>query len=146
MHNKEIGFTLIELLITIAIIGILAIVALPGLIASQKRSYDTGARMCAKSLQTAQAISHVDNETYVSMSSPQDKLEKVLKELNSHCRNSNIFYKDRSSTDSLVTAYIFDIWDIRGVSMITVTPTNISGNTSGATPFSNSGSGGQNFP
>ncbi|OOV14073.1 prepilin-type N-terminal cleavage/methylation domain-containing protein [Deinococcus sp. LM3] len=146
MKHEDIGFTLIEILIAIAIIGILAIIVLPSLISAQKRSYDTGARMCAKSMQTSQAIFYLDNKKYTPMSGQQPDVEEILRELNRHCKNINIFYKDRSLTNTFNTDYIFDIWDARGTSVITATPLNISSNVVGATPFSNNGSGGQNFP
>ncbi|PTA66567.1 prepilin-type N-terminal cleavage/methylation domain-containing protein [Deinococcus arcticus] len=146
MQYMKSGFTLIELLIAIAIIGVLAIIMLPNLISSQKRSYDTGAIMCAKSLQTAQAISFVDDKTYLNFSGEPAAVLELKGNLDQSCRNQNIYFKDRSSTNSLSYTYTFDIWDKRGSATITVTPTNVTTNSIGATPFSSTGVGGTNFP
>ncbi|MFC6661857.1 type II secretion system protein [Deinococcus multiflagellatus] len=140
------GFTLIELLLSIAIIGTLASIMLPNLLTAQKRSYDTGARMCAKSLQTAQAISMVDYKTYVNLSSNATLLSDFLLNLDKSCRNPNIFVKDRAASATLASTYTFDVWDIRGSAVITATPTLVSANVPGSTPFSNTGAGGINFP
>lgn len=55
------GFTLIELLIVIAIIGILAVVLFPNMIAAQKRAYDVAAQACAGSLFRAVSVYHIDH-------------------------------------------------------------------------------------
>lgn len=140
------GFTLIELLVVIAIIGVLALIMIPGLLASQRRSYDTGARMCAKSLQTAEAISQVDHKTYLATASDAALLDSLMANLDSACRNRNIFYRDRSTASTLNFTYVFDIWDRRGATMITATPSNVENNAPGATAFSVTGAGGINFP
>ena len=82
MRNRsQKGFTLIELLIVIAIIGILAAVLIPNLLNARARAYDAGAQACANSVQTAQEINWLDNDTYSATPDTLDDLAEVCSEI-----------------------------------------------------------------
>ena len=140
------GFTLIELLIVIAIIGILASMMIPALIAAQQRSYDTGAMSCAKSLSSIQGLAQIDNRTYGQIGSSAGQINTTTDGVNAACKRADIFVKDRSNAATMGSDYIFDVWDKRGNKMFTITSISFVANASSATPFASTGAGGSNLP
>jgi type IV pilus assembly protein PilA len=116
MKNKTQGFTLIELLIVIAIIGILAVVLIPNLLAAQKRAYDTGAASCAKSIQTAMATHQIDAQTYADVTTSAALL--ALEGINEACKVAQVTVGVPAVTQN---TYSVTVVDSRGQKTYTVT-------------------------
>lgn len=67
MLNRKFAFTLIELLITVAIIGILAMVAVPNLLEAQAKAKVSRAKTDLRSIATALEAYNLDHNAYPTM-------------------------------------------------------------------------------
>jgi len=72
MSRNEKGFTLIELMIVIAIIGILAVIAIPQFNAYRARSYNAGALSDIRNIETAVEAYYVDYQHYPTVTGVTD--------------------------------------------------------------------------
>jgi type IV pilus assembly protein PilA len=70
--QDEAGFTLIELLVVILIIGILAAIAIPSLLAQKSKAYDASAKSLASSAQTAVETIATDNNGAYTAATPAE--------------------------------------------------------------------------
>lgn len=133
------GFTLTELLIVVAMIAVLLVLLTPILWAAQRRTYDTGAQACGKSLQTVQAIAQVDQKSFLLIGSGTARLNTNSDGVNAACRNENILVKERSDPATIVSTYTIDVWDRRGSKTFTVEPESFDSRGTDLTPFPGGG-------
>lgn len=92
MNKKEKGFTLTEVLITLAIIGIVAAMTIPTLIADyQKKAWNTASTVFERKLEEALKIMNAQSSLagYTTTETFVDELSKHIK-INKICRNDNL--------------------------------------------------------
>lgn len=137
------GFTLIELLMVVVILAVLLVLLTPGLLAAQRRAYDTGAQACGKSLQTVQAMSQVDQKSFLLIGPGTNQLSNGSDGVNAACRNANVLIRERSDPGTIVSTYTLDVWDRRGSKTFTVGPDSFEARGTDVAPFP---AGGSNLP
>jgi type IV pilus assembly protein PilA len=78
------GFTLIELLVVILIIGVLAAIAIPSFLNQTGKAHDTGAKVVARTAETAEETVYTDGQGYAtqavgaSATGPLNAVERTL--------------------------------------------------------------------
>ena len=63
LRNDKKGFTLIELMIVVAIIGILALIAIPNFINLRQKAYDASAKSAGRNAKLAEEVYYNDRES-----------------------------------------------------------------------------------
>ncbi len=66
MQTKISGFTLIELMIVVAIIGILALIAIPNFVSLRSKAYDASAKSMGRNAKVAMEVYYNDSGADIS--------------------------------------------------------------------------------
>lgn len=73
------GFTMVELLVVILIIGILAMIALPAFVGQRQKGEDTEAQQMVRTVATALATFHTDENTYDATRADLERIEPAIR-------------------------------------------------------------------
>lgn len=113
------GFTLVELLVVIAIIGVLAAILIPSYTGAQKRSWDTAAVQCGRTIVTAQISYRANTGTYT------DNVGVMGEDVTEVCASQNVRVGFHSVAPTATTAsglmspandsnFAFTVWHPNG--------------------------------